>query len=117
MTTEPWFDGPTAGLIGGIGGSVLGVMGGVFGSLCSWLIPKGRGKALLLGMTVAMAVLGVACLLAAATALATGQPFAVWYTFLLPGFLLTILGGVFFFVLRKRFRDVELRKMHAEELR
>lgn len=116
MTTEAWFDGPTAGLIGGIGGSALGVLGGVFGSLCSWLIPKGRGKALLLGMTVAMAALGVGCLLTAATALATGQPYAVWYTFLLPGFLMTLLGTMFFFVVRKRFREVELRKMHAQDL-
>lgn len=117
MTGEPWFDGPTAGLIGGIGGSALGVLGGVFGGLCGWLVPKGRGKDLLVGMTVAMAVLGVGCLLTAATALATGQPYAVWYTFLLPGFLSALLGTIFFFTLRKRYREVELRKMHAQDLR
>jgi len=117
MTGEPWFDGRTAGLVGGIGGSLIGVLGGVFGCLCSWLVPKGRGKGLLLGGLAAMGGIGVACLLTAATALAMGQPYHVWYGFLLAGVLLTVLGGVFFGVLRKRYRAAELRKMHASELR
>lgn len=117
MTGEPWFDGPTAGLLGGIGGSVIGVLGGVFGCLCAWLVPKGQGKGLLMGAMAVTGGFGVACLLTAATALATGQPYHVWYTFLLPGGALTLFGVLFFFVLRNRYRETELRKMHASELR
>lgn len=116
MTGEPWFDGPTAGLVGGIGGSLIGVWGGVFGSLCGWLVPKGRGKGFLLGSQIVQAVLGVALLLTGVTALAMGQPYHVWYGFLLSGVLMTLLGAMFFFTLRKRYRDTELRKMRADEL-
>jgi len=117
MTGEPWFGDRTAAWIGGIGGSAVGLCGAVFGCLCSWLVPKGRGKGLLMGAMAVQFVVGVALVLAGATALATGQPYHVWYVLLLPGLVTAVLGGVFFFVLRKRYRDAELRKMHASELR
>jgi hypothetical protein len=117
MTGETWFDSPTAGLIGGIGGGLIGVWGAVFGSLCSLLIPRGQGKRLLLGSMVVQAVLGVAVLLTGVTALALGQPFFVWYGLLVGGVLMTLLGCAFFFTLRRRYRAVELRKMQADELR
>ena len=117
MTGEPWFDSRTAGLVGGIGGSLIGVLGGVFGYLCSWLVPKGRGKGLLLGGLAAMCVLGVACLLTAATALAMGQPYHVFYPLLLGGGIVTLVMGGLLPVLFAGYRRAEARRMQAQDLR
>lgn len=117
MTGEPWFAGEHAGLIGGIGGSVIGLMGGVLGSLCGWLVPRGRGRRVVLGILAGMCAFGVGCLITAGVAWATGQPYHVWYVFLLPGVLTAVLGGVLSAVMRRRYVEVELRKMHASEMR
>jgi hypothetical protein len=65
---------------------------------------------------VAGAGVGVLLLLFGLVALAAGQPYAVWYPCLLLGLLLSVLGTVFVFVMRNRYRQVELRKMQADEL-
>jgi hypothetical protein len=41
----------------------------------------------------------------------------LWYVFLLPGVLTAVLGGVLSAVMRRRYVEVELRKMHASEMR
>lgn len=116
MTAEPWFDLPTqiwlgvgGGVFAGLWGSALGVMGGL-------LIPKGKGKPLVFGLLFLGLAVGFGMLVAGLVALLSGQPYGVWYPLLLGSFPLTLLAGTFVFVARHRYRQVELRKMQAEEL-
>jgi hypothetical protein len=66
---------------------------------------------LFLGLAV-----GVGALVTGLVALACGQPYGVWYPLLIGSFPLAVLASVFVFVARHRYRQVELRKMQAEEL-
>jgi len=116
MTAEPWFDlntqiwlGSGLGGFGGLWGSALGVMGGL-------LIPKGKGKSLVFGLLFLGLAVGVGSLATGLVALLSGQPYAVWYPLLLGSVPLTLLSSIFVFVARHRYRQVELRKMQAEEM-
>jgi peptidoglycan/LPS O-acetylase OafA/YrhL len=116
MTAEPWYDlntqiwlGVAGGVFGGLWGSALGVLAGL-------LIPKGKGKRLIFGLLWVGLVLGVASGVAGVVALVSGQPYGVWYPLLLGCVPLTPLAVVFLFVVRHRYRQVELRKMQADEL-
>jgi hypothetical protein len=116
MIAEPWFDlqtqiwlGSGVGVFGGVWGSVLGVAGGL-------LIPKGKGKGFVFGMLFFGLAVGVGMLATGLVALVSGQPYGVWYPMLLGGFPQTLLAGIFVFVARHRYRQVELRKMQAEEI-
>ncbi|NPV49108.1 MAG: hypothetical protein HPY69_19360 [Armatimonadetes bacterium] len=62
-------------------------------------------------------MVGLGCLGAGVVALAYGQPWGIWYPFLLLGL---IVGGVSFmalFVTRSAFRLAEARKLAAAEIR
>ena len=116
MTVEPWFDlstqiwlGVGGGVFAGLWGSALGVMGGL-------LMPKGKGKAVVFGLLFLGLTVGLGMLIAGLVAFLCGQPYGVWYSLLLPGKLLSLLAGIFVFVARHRYRQVELRKMQAEEM-
>mgnify|MGYP001807291188 CR=1 FL=1 len=116
MTAEPWFDSVTqiwlgagSGVFGGLWGSALGVLGGL-------LVPKGKGKGVIFGLLWLGLFVGVGMLLAGAVAVATGQPYGVWFVLLQPGMLLTLLSAPFLLVVRYQYRQVELRKMQAEEI-
>lgn len=116
MTAEPWFDlhtqiwlGASVGVFAGLWGSALGVLAGL-------LIPKGKGKGVIFGLLYLGLAIGVGMLGTGLAALVSGQPYGVWYPLLLGSFPLTLLAGSFVFVARHRYRQVELRKMQAEEL-
>ena len=108
-----WWSDRDAGMIGGIGGTVLGLLGGLIGSL------GGCGKArwLVLPLTAVLAVLGVASLVIGVVALALGQPYAVCYPLLLAGVLLPVVMGPMFFLMRWAYQQRELRKMAAMDAR
>jgi hypothetical protein len=116
MTAEPWFDPRAMVWVGSVGGSLVGLWGGVFGALCSGLVPKGRGQSFLIGSLYTQIAVGVAALLFGLVALAAGQPYVIWYPGLLLGVLLAGLGVPFVFALRQQYRQFELRKMRADEL-
>ena len=117
MSAEPWFDPSLSFLFGAIGGPLVGLWGATLGILGGLLVPKGRGKPLVFGLLWAGVVTGVAAGAVGLIALLTGQPYAIWYPFTLSGLLLTALSVPFVFVMRHRYRQVELRKMQADELR
>ncbi|MFO0851749.1 MAG: hypothetical protein U0871_24770 [Gemmataceae bacterium] len=114
--TEPWFSEQMAGLVGGLGGGGLGSLAGCYGGLAGWLAPKGKAKGFVFAVHWAFLLLGVAALAVAVTALAVGQPYHVWYVFLLPGLLFTLLFGLLFPVIRQRYREAEERRMTAEDM-
>ena len=112
-----WWNAQTAGLLGGGIGAVCGLLGAVGGTLMGVLAPRGKAKALVMGIVAAMAILGVGGLIVGITALSIGQPYHVWYPLALVGFILATLGAVLTFVARNVYRAAERRKLDAEQIR
>ncbi len=113
---EPWFDEQTAGIIGGILGSVIGIWGGgVLGGMSSFYINKGLKKLAywLWGVTF-FAELGV--FMIGLIALILKQPFYVWWVFVFLGGLSALITGAVFPVVRKRFAEREKQIMAIEDL-
>lgn len=107
-----WWSPRSGGLAGGIGGSVVGVLGGLIGTLCS----LGRARRFVEGTLLAILVVGVVSAAAGLVAVATHQPYEVYYPLLLSGILdvtivLSTRGTV-----RKRYEALELRRMQACDL-
>lgn len=112
-----WWSGSDAGLIGGIGGSVLGILGGILGTLAGVLVPRGKGKPIVLGLLALMALLGLALAVAAGVALSYSQPYHVWYPMALGGGVLVFTFVPLLLVIPRLYRQAEARRLQAEELR
>lgn len=112
---QPWFE--NFGLVGGLLGAGIGTLGAVYGTTVGLLAPRGKARGLVLGLHWTCLALGVVLLAAGVTALATGQPYGVWYALLLPGALVTILMIVFLPIVRIRYQQAEHRRLEAEEFR
>ena len=102
--------------VGSLGGAVVGLWGAALGAAGSVLVPKGKGRGVVFGLLGLGVVVGLLAMGFGLAALAADQPYPVWYAPTLVGALLVGLSVPFVFVLRSRYRAVELRKMHAEEL-
>lgn len=112
--TTPWFD---PNLYAWIPGTLMGVIGGgVGGPLIGALAPQGKCKSLVMGFLVVLVAASALLAVAAAVAWATGQPYGVWYGLGLPGVLGLVLFGSLAPVVRRRYRDAELRKVDAAGL-
>ncbi|MEN6426426.1 MAG: hypothetical protein ABFE13_13785 [Phycisphaerales bacterium] len=111
--TEPWFDPNT---FAWIPGTLLGVAGGIEGTLVGSLAPRGKLKTLVMG--VHFTILGICgtLLIVGIVALATGQPYGVWYGLGFPGMLGVVILGSLTPLVRKRYAQAELRKSMAEDL-
>jgi len=106
-----WWGGAQAGLIGGIGGALLGCLGGLLG----WLSSRGRARRLVLGLMRLLIVLGLVCLALGLFAALDGQPYAVYYPLLLLGGIMVLVLGGLFRATRRRFEELELRRMRAQD--
>lgn len=105
----PWWDDRTAGLLGGwIGGSV-GMLGAAFG-VCAGL---GIGLRFLANAALVVAGAGVVLVLVGLFALATGQPWHVYYLFFIVGGISALVFGGNYPGMRRRAEQVELQKMAA----
>lgn len=111
-TPGAWWDDRTAGLVGGIGGSILGCLGGLMGTLGGF----GKGRRFVIGLAVLITLSGVAALVVGLVALGVGQPYAVYYPLLLLGGILTVVCGGLLPVIRRRYAEIELRRMTAMDL-
>lgn len=110
---EPWFDPNTYSFIPGV---AVGVAGAVIGVLTGVLAPRGRHYQLLHTLYILALAGSVALLIGGVIALATGQPYGVWYGLGLAGLIGVLVFGMTFGVLRRRYQDSELRKMRAADL-
>jgi len=108
MTGE-WFGSRTAGLLGGIGGTLLGLWGALIGIVAS----RGKARGFVLASANAMLVIGVVCLVGGIAALVTGQPYAVYYTLLLFGIILVAVIGMLRRGLVARYEQLELQRMQS----
>lgn len=110
---EPWL---RPGMIGGILGSTIGILGAITGTLGGVLAPKGKAKKLVLGVELSAIALSLILLVIGIVAYLADQPRGVWYTFGYVGLLGTVLFGIGFVVILKRYRHAELRKSMSEDL-
>jgi hypothetical protein len=107
-----WWSDRTGGLIGGVSGSALGVLGGLIGVLAS----VGKARKLVLGTGKVVAAAGAVLLALGLIALVGSQPYGVWYPLVLTGVIgMAVFGGLLP-VMRKRFEQIELRKMAAMDV-
>jgi hypothetical protein len=112
-----WWTSHDAAIFGSIGGSVLGVTCGIYGTLIGLFAHKGIGRRALIGFHVAVVVLGLVGLVAGIGAVIARQPYHVYYPLLLIGGIATfVMGGLLPMVIL-RYRQAESRKMDAQLLR
>jgi len=107
-----WWGPRTAGLVGGIVGSVLGCVGAVIGVLAG----RGKGRAVVLGLARGMLVVGVVSLVLGVVALVRAQPYEVFYPLLLVGIVGVVVPASLIRTLRRRYEELELRKITAQDL-
>ncbi|MDW8383110.1 MAG: hypothetical protein RMN51_13505 [Verrucomicrobiota bacterium] len=110
---EPWFD---PGFYGWIPGTVLGVLGGGWGSLAGVLAPRGQAKLLIMGLWWVLMTAAVILLLAGIIAWVLSQPYGVWGSLGLPGFIGVLVLGPLWFVMCLRYREAEGLRMTAKDL-
>jgi len=108
-----WWSERQAGLIGGLLGGVLGCTGALIG----WLGSKGKAPRLVLGLARGILGFGALLLLAGLVALLSSQPPAVSYTLLLVGLVCVASIGFNWRALKKRYEEIELRRMRALDAR
>lgn len=112
---EPWFDNQTAGMIGGIVGTGMGILGALIGCSCWFFVSKGWKKPVY-AMFISGIAISSALLDAGIVALCVKQPYHVWYVFLHPGLIGIIILPLFLLMARNRFMAREMKKMQAEDL-
>jgi hypothetical protein len=89
----------------------------LLGALVGTLAGIGNARRFVLALTAVVAVAGAASLLVGVVALLLQQPYAVYYPLLLGGILgMAIFGGQIP-LLRRRYEQIELRKMAAMDVR
>jgi hypothetical protein len=113
----PWWNAHDGTLIGAYGGAAIGVLGGILGTAAGVLAPRGRAKGVILASFIGMALAGAVVLCAGAVAMLIGQPRHVWYPLVLIGGIVVIVLPMQIPALRARYRQAEMRRLEAEELR
>jgi len=115
---QQWFDENTAGAVGGIMGAVLGGgFGGIVGGVGGTLAAMGKAKAFVIGMFITAIGISLIIVFVGLYALINGQPWHVWFAFLLPGMITSIIMGGLLPVVQKRYCQAEQRKLDAEAIR
>jgi hypothetical protein len=104
-----WWNGQAGGWIGGVGGSICGLLGATIGILSG----LGKARRFVLVLTATLAVLGMVSLVVGLVAVVFGQPYEVYYPLLLGGIILAAVCGGNLPTLRRRYQQIELRKMAA----
>jgi hypothetical protein len=104
-----WWSDRQEGLVGGVGGGLLGVLGVLIGVLAG----TGRARHLVLGLLKVLIATSAVALVLGGAALAMGQPYSVYYPLLLVGVLGVAVPAGLLGSLRKRYEQLELRRMSA----
>ena len=110
---EPWISQEKLGLLIMV---IFIPMGPLVGTLASYFVPRGKAKKLTLGVLIFGIALASILFVFGVITLLFEQPRKVW---LMSGFFgldLILCLGIAFWVIRKRIRDVELRKLMSEDL-
>ena len=113
----PWFDPAQAGVYFGIAGAALGTIGGILGAISGHCAPRGQGRRWVLGAYWALFGLGCATVCLGGVALVSRQPYGVWWPFLLLGGIMAAVTGGLIPIVRRRYSEVECRRMQAAGIR
>ena len=113
IQTTAWFDQRTGNMLGAWLGVSIGLFGGLFGCLAGFLVPRGKGRRLVMGMFIFAVFIGITLLLVGILALCLGQHFYVWYPFMLCGGITVLVFPGCFMAIKKQYAQSELRKMQA----
>lgn len=105
-----WWSAKQGGMIGGAVG-IFGGMIGCFGGLLGCLAGFGKARKFVLTTTKIFIALGMLLTITGIVAIACAQPFFVWYAFLLPGVILTLIFSLNFPLIQRRYDDLEIRRM------
>src|SRR5436305_13294302 len=89
-----WWTAYDGNLLGSIGGSLLGVAGGIYGTLIGLLAHRGIGRRVLLPILVIMVALGMLSLLVGIVAAAMLHPHLVYLPLLLLCGIKTVVMGI-----------------------
>lgn len=116
--SEPWFNPNQFGawygaIAGGLGGSLLGLLGGLMG----WLLPRGKGRQTFTAILLVGSLFGACSFVAGLIALAMKQPFAIWFSLSLVGFIFGLICPLQIAMIQVVSRAIEQRKMQARDLR
>ena len=104
-----WFTSRQIGLVGGIGGGVIGLLGALAGTLSS----LGRARPLVLAILRGILAVGVVSLGALAFGWWNGQPREVLFLLFLVGTICTALPAGLLGQVRRRYEELEFRRMKA----
>ena len=106
---EAWWTEQESGWLGGLVGGSIGIFGAVFG------ITAGLGKArsFVLAMTLVSCGVGILMLITGTLAVATGQPYHVYFLFFIIGGVLAFVMGLNYPVLKRRYDQLEFQRMSA----
>jgi hypothetical protein len=113
---EGWWSVRQGTLIGAFGGAGVGLLGATLGPAMGILVPKGKGKSIILPALLTIGVLGVALLVSGLVALISKQPYHVWYPLVLIGLISSVVMLPLFFVAKGRYRAAERNRMEAQDL-
>jgi len=102
-----WWSDRAVGLVGGIGGATIGCLAG----LMAWLASRGKCRALVVGVAMALIGLGGLATLFGLLALGLKQPYAVWFPLLLGGLLLMLILPFRLRQFQNHYQILELRRM------
>jgi len=107
-----WAIDHTSGILGGVAGGVVGCMGALIGVLTS----LGRAKRFVTILGASLVVGGTLAFVSGVVALSRSQPYPVSYPLLFVGFLAAVVPLGFMPSIRRRYQEIELRRMRAHDL-
>ena len=99
--------GVVIGVVAGIGGAGIGC----FGALIGCLVGLGKGRRFVLATTKMFIGLGILLMIAGIIAAACHLPWPAWYSMLLMGFVLAIVFSVNLYPIKRRYDELEIRRM------
>jgi hypothetical protein len=104
-----WWSAAGGGWLGGLGGSLLGLMG----ALAGWLTHRRQGRRVVFSLLGLSTVLAIPLLIAGIVAVTLGQPYGVYYPLLLLGGLGTAIPLASWRAFRRQYETDELQRMRA----
>ena len=116
MNPEAWWSASSAGWIGAIAGG-LGAVVGIYGALAGLLAPRGKARAMVLGLHASFLIVGGLTFAVGLAALLLSQPYHVWFPLLLGGAISSAVLAGLLPVVRMRYAEAERRRLAASELR